>query len=259
MRRIFPDPTDSLDDDALVAAYAVARPPATHLRLNFVSSADGAVTLAGRSGGLSNPGDRRVFLLLRDLCDVVLAGAGTVRAEGYGPARPGPDRQARREALGLAPVPPVAVVSGSLALDPDSPLFTQATVRTIVLTCAAAPADRRAALARVADVVDAGDIAVDPAAALATLAERGLVRVLSEGGPVLFGTLAAAGLVDDLCLTVSPVLAGPGADRIITGAGGEPPRRLDLVHALEDGGALLLRYAVGDVLPGGRGGGPDAA
>src|SRR5215211_3753095 len=139
MRRLFPDPVADLDLDGTLAAYAPPAGAHRHLRVNFVSSVDGAVTLDGRSGGLSVPADKRVFGLLRDLAEVILVGAGTARAEGYGPPAHSPERRARRRALGLAEVPPLALVTGSLELDPAAPLFTAAAARTIVVTSAAAP------------------------------------------------------------------------------------------------------------------------
>ena len=246
MRRIHPEPSGELTDDELAGVYAMVPGAEPLVRVNFVSSVDGAVTVDGVSGGLGTPGDKRVFGLLRDLCDVILVGAGTVRAEGYVQARPSARRRERRRALGLAEVPTVAVVSGSLDFDPASPLFTDAETdaRTVVLTTEAAPADRRAALARVADVVDAGTALIDPAMAVAALGSRGLNRVLCEGGPALFGTLLAARVVDELCLTVSPRLAGPGAPRIIAGLP-TPVQPLTLRHVLEDGDTLLLRYQLG--------------
>jgi riboflavin biosynthesis pyrimidine reductase len=254
VRRLFPDPPAELDDEALAAAYALPPETARHVRMNFVASVDGAATVGDKSRGLATSGDTRVFDLLRELCDVVLVGAGTVRVEGYlQPAYP-PDRRARRLGRGLAEVPPYAVVSHSLLLDPTSPLFTAAVPRTIVVTRAGAPADRREALAQVADVVVAGTEQVDLAAALDQLADRGLRRVLCEGGPHLFGALLAANLVDELCLTVSPLLAGPGSVRIVAGQPRPdqtwPQPQLDrtwplaLRQLLTEDGALLLRYQV---------------
>jgi len=244
VRRLLPDPAEGLTDDDLLTAYAPPAEAARHLRANFVTSADGAGTLDGRSGGLSPPADKRVFGLLRDLADVVLVGAGTVRAENYHyPAR-SPERRARRRALGLGEVPTLAVVSGRLDLDPGAPLFAEAAGMPppIVVTTATAPADRRAALGRVADLIVAGEDRVDLARALDELAAAGLRRVLCEGGPSLFGTLLAGGLLDELSLTVSPLLAGPAAGRIVAGAP-QPPTRLAVRHVLEEDGALFLRYA----------------
>jgi len=243
VRQLLPTPSGELTDDDLTAAYEVPAAPDRHVRVNFVASADGAAWLDGRSGGLSSPADKRVFALLRDLADVVLVGAGTIRTEGYTYPDFGPERRDRRRALGLAERPTFAVVSGSLDLDPTSRLFTGAPVRTIVLTAAAAPAAARAALEPVADVVTAGEDRVDLAAAVDALAARGLRRILSEGGPALLGGLVAAGRLDELCLTVSPLLAGAGAGRITAG-GGHPPVSLTVLRLLAEDGSLFTRYAV---------------
>jgi riboflavin biosynthesis pyrimidine reductase len=216
------------------------------LRANMVVSADGAASLAGRSGGLSGPADRLVFSVLRSLADVILVGAGTARVERYRPALQRNIWPALRD--GRAPTPPIAVVTRDLNLDPDSPLLVSAPAgsRTIVLTTAAAPGARRAAVARHADVVVAGDSGLTPAAVIGALAERGHRRLLTEGGPNLLAQFTDAGLLDDLCLTVSPVLEGGRAGRILMapeGAGqGGPETRLRLAHVLEDEGSLLCRY-----------------
>ena len=231
----------AIDDLGLTRLYGY--PSDRWLRANMVASADGAATLDGMSGGLSSPGDRRLFWVLRGLADVVMAGAGTARAEGYRPTR----AKERWGPLGLRegrpPAPPLALVSRSLNLDPENPVFTgaPADARTIVITCAAAPADARTALERVADVIVAGDTLVNLEEALGALHDRGLSRVLCEGGPHLLGQLAAAGLLDELSLTVSPVLAGPGAPGIVEGAP-FPARRLALAHVLEEDGTLFCRY-----------------
>jgi riboflavin biosynthesis pyrimidine reductase len=250
VRRLLPaadGPPADLDDGLLAEAYAVPAGLPWHLRINFVTSADGGVTVDDRSAGLSNPADKRTFALLRDLADVVLVGAGTARTEGYRAERYGPERRRRRLELGRAEVPVIAVVSASGDLDPASTLFAAAepAARTVVITCRAAPADRTAALAEVADVLVAGDDRVDLAAAVGRLAQRGLARVLCEGGPTLFGALLAAGLVDELCLTVSALLTGPGTGRIVAGPLlDDAPYPLTLLHVLEQDGALLLRYAL---------------
>lgn len=227
-----------LSDDDLIEAYG--RPSAPTLRANFVSSADGAVTLDGFSAGLSGGPDKRVFGLLRMLCDALLVGAGTLRDEGYGPVRLSEERRSWRRANGLDPYPTPVVVSARLALDPASDFFAKAPVRPLVLTPAKGPA-APAGLDDVAEVVRIGDTEVDLPGSLALLRERGLAQILCEGGPRLFGSLTAADAVDELCLTVSPLLAGPGAGRITLG-GPTPARRLTLRHVLEADGALLLRY-----------------
>ncbi|GII62604.1 hypothetical protein Skr01_26890 [Sphaerisporangium krabiense] len=235
MRRVLPTPAGEAD---LAEAYAY---PRDHwLRLNMVAGADGGAWLKGVSKGLSGPGDRRVFHVLRGLADVVLAGASTVRTEGYGPARPGPSWPALRE--GRPPVPPIAVVTRKLDLDLGGPLFTGAepAARTIVITTESAPADRRAEAARNAEVIVAGAERVDLALAVEALRERGLGRVLCEGGPRLNAQLAAAGQVDELCLTISPVLTGGDAARILNGPASFV--RLALAHVLEEDGFLFCKY-----------------
>ncbi|MDT7650796.1 MAG: hypothetical protein QOI36_2202 [Pseudonocardiales bacterium] len=234
MHPLVPSPGGPLDDADLAAHYAYPEGlAAPYVRVNFVTSADGAVTVDGRSGGLGSAADRQVFGLLRELADVVLAGAGTVRAESY--------RGARRPTRGTDTPPPIAVVSGSADLDPASRLFTDTAVPPIVLTLDSAPLDRRERLAAAG-----GDVVVlerlTPDLVLAELARRGLHRVLCEGGPALFGSLVAADAVDELCLTVAPLLAGGPAGRIIRGPEGSHPRPMDLVGVLEDAGILLLRY-----------------
>lgn len=240
MRRLLPDGSAEVDLDA---AYAWPASAGQLVRANMVASVDGAAWVDGHTERLSGPVDKRVFAVLRGLADVVLVGAATVRREDYGPARPSPDRQERRRAAGLPAVPPIAVVSASLELDPTARFFQLAAARPLVLTVADAPAERQAALARVADVVVAGEGRVDVVAALAALADRGFRHVLCEGGPTLLGAVAAAGRLDELCLTVAPYAVAGDPGRILTGALAEP-LPLTLRHALAADGVLLLRYAV---------------
>jgi riboflavin biosynthesis pyrimidine reductase len=241
MRPVAPTAGDELDDAGLAELYAYPEP--RWLRANMVASADGAGYLDGRTEGLSSPADMRLFGVLRMLADVVLVGAGTVRAEQYKPARRRPALAALR--AGRPPTPPIALLSRKLDLDFATPLFTEAPqdARTIVITCAGAPDDRRAAAAKVADVIVAGDLVADLTEALSALRGRGLGRVLCEGGPHLLGEIVAAGLLDELCLTVSPMLAGPGPDRVTAGAP-FPARPMTLAGVLEDDGFLFCRYLV---------------
>ncbi|MET9066125.1 pyrimidine reductase family protein [Streptosporangium sandarakinum] len=241
MRLIHPAPASGPADDAepdLAELYAY--PGDRWLRLNMVASADGGTWLDGASGGLSGRGDRKVFGVLRGLADVVVTGAATVRAEEYGPAKPRKSWEALR--AGRTAAPPIAVVTASLELDLSGPLFTEAgpDSRTIVVTCEAAPRDRRAEAARHAEVIVAGRDRVDLALAVKELGGRGLGRVLCEGGAKLNAQLAAAGLIDELCLTVSPLLIGGDAARVLDGPASLT--RLRLAHVLEDEGFLLTRY-----------------
>jgi len=223
------------------------------IRANMITSADGAASVAGRTGGLSGPADRLVFSVLRSLADVILVGAGTARAERYAQVRVTEVWPQLR--TGRAPTPPIAVVSRRLDLDLDGRLLASAAglARTIVLTTELAPAARRRAAASTAQVIVAGEQTVTGAAAVAALAELGHRRILVEGGPTLLGELTAEGLLDELCLTVSPVLEGGQSERIITapaggqrGAGAVGLAGLRLASVFEDSGYLLCRYLRAD-------------
>lgn len=243
IRRVWPDPqAQPATDDDLTRWYAPPRSAARWLRMNFVSSLDGAATHEGRSAGLSGSADKRVFDLLRTSCDAVMVGAGTVRDEGYSAMRLGETEVARRRASGLEDQPVFVLVSARLQLDPGSKVFADAPVRPIVVTASAAPRQRMEELARVADVVVCGRDRVEGAAAMAALAERGLTRIHSEGGPRLFADLASDGVVDELCLTLSPVIEGGEGPRITRGSSASHPAGMRLAHVLAAGDTLLLRY-----------------
>jgi 5-amino-6-(5-phosphoribosylamino)uracil reductase len=244
LRRLLPEPAGAVDDAELERLYDY--PPSLRtpfVKLNFVASADGAATVDGRSDGLSGRADKKIFALARDLADVVLVGAGTVHAEGYRGVKRTEVRAERRARLGRSELPPIAVVTRRCSIEPDSPLVTDTVLAPIVLTCAAAPRDRRAALAAAgADVVVAGDSTVDLAHAIGALAERGLLRVDCEGGPQLFGELIAAGLVDELCLTLAPLLVSGDGTRIAHGPLPPSPLRMRLASVLTEDDFLMLRH-----------------
>jgi riboflavin biosynthesis pyrimidine reductase len=227
-------------DADLVGCYP--RRPEPTLRVNFIASLDGAVTVDGKSGALGGPGDKLIFDTLRMVCDALLVGAGTVRTENYDGLRLDPAARAWRRDHGLAEFPLMVVVSAALDLDPAQLAFADAPIRPLVVTHRGAGAARRAALAPVAEVVACGDTEIDLAAAVRLLHARGVAQILCEGGPRLFGALIAGDLVDELCLTVSPVLTGGAAGRIAAGPGG-PPREMSLRGVLADGDMLFLRYA----------------
>ena len=240
MQTIFPSAGGELDLFDLAKAYAYPRE--RWVRANMVTSADGAAYVDGRSTGLSGPDDKRIFGVLRALADVVLVGAGTARAEEYRPALRRPSLASLR--AGRPETPAIALVTRSLGLNLASSLFTDTPpdARTIVITCAASDAGLRARTAKVADVIVAGEESVDLAAALKELKARSMSRVLCEGGPRLLGDLAAAGLLSELCLSVGPTLAGPGASRVIAGQP-LPARPMTLEHVLAgEDGFLFLRY-----------------
>jgi riboflavin biosynthesis pyrimidine reductase len=232
----------TLDDDASLAE-AYRAPTGRFLRVNFIAALDGATTVAGRSRGLQSPGDLRVFRLLRALADVVLVGAGTALAEGYGPMSEESAVGRMRLALGRPPTAPIAVVTRRASLSPQSPLAGGSSP-TIVLTCEAADPDRRLALAEAGFEVEVcGTADVDLPAAVDRLVGRGLADVTCEGGPQLLRSALAAGVVDELDLSISPALVG-GEVRLV----GDDPLpdlvRLDLRQVLEEDGMLFTRYAV---------------
>lgn len=209
------------------------------VRVNMIVSLDGAATFAGLAGPLSNPADHNLLLALRGYADVVLVGAGTVRAERYGPVRLTAEQRAeRRERWGITDIPPVAVVTRSGQL--PASLFAEPSQRPLLVTTAEL-ARTRADLRQRADLLLAGETEVDLAAAIERLRARGFQRILCEGGPTLLDELIAADLVDEMCLTVSPTLA---AERVGArhGAPMESPRRLTLRHSLTDGDYVYLRY-----------------
>ncbi|WBO63145.1 pyrimidine reductase family protein [Streptomyces camelliae] len=232
----------------LAAAYAYPEPgpgePQPWLRANMVSTLDGAAQHDGRSQPISCAADMRIFGTLRALADVVVVGAETVRQEGYRPARARAEFAPAREAAGQGPAPAIAVVTASLDLDFSLPLFTSPLVPTLILTGAGAAPDRVAAAERAgARVVVAGDgLGIDPARAVRALAGLGHTRLLTEGGPRLLGQLIAAEVLDEMCLTLSPMLTAGTAQRIAGGPSVAVPRRFELVSLLEEAGFLFGRY-----------------
>ena len=238
-----------LDPAGLDDAYAP--PPGRWVRANFAMTVDGAVEIDGRSGSLGGPDDKVLFGHLRGLADVVLVGSGTVRTEKYGAVRLDGATAARRATRRQATTVPIAVVTSRAGMDPGQRLFTETSgsgaARTLVLTCEAAPTPAREALARVAEVVVCGGATVDDRLVIDALVQRGLRQVLCEGGPTVLTRLLRAGLLDELCLSIAPVLAGPGR----TGLGaGDPlvvPAPMTLTHLLGgDGGTLFARYRIDD-------------
>ena len=208
--------------------------------LNMVTSADGATSTERVSGGLSNPEDREVFAAVRAVADVILVGAETVRRENYGPPKTRPEVAESRVSRSQAPRPRLAVVSRSLNLDFDTPLFDDHPP-PMLFTVADPPADRLAQAGVVADVHRLGADRVDLAEVLRQIGQSGAHVVLAEGGPSLNGQLLAAGLLDELCWTISPTLAGGDSPRMVQDS---PPRldQLRLVRVLAQGHTLFLRY-----------------
>ena len=244
MRQLIPHPGRDVEPD-LAAVYAYPGHARRWVRANMVASADGAAQADGRSGGLSGAADKKVFRALRGLADVILVGASTVRKEGYKqPAAPGEQYARVRAAAGQRPVAAIAVVSASLELDFDAPLYREAAVPTVIVTVEDAPPDRLAAARQAGEVVLAGTGRADLGLAVDLLAESGRGRILCEGGPRLLAAVAEAGRLDELCLTVSPQLTAGHATRILDGPPLEPPLPLTLHTLLVEDGFLFTRHLV---------------
>jgi riboflavin biosynthesis pyrimidine reductase len=241
MRRLLPLPfADDLDVDALAEHYAYPdAPESPTVRANMVTSVDGAVTLDGKSQPISGKADWHLFGLQRALADVIVVGAGTARTEGYGPGRARPGFAHLREGAGQPPAPTLALVTKHGDLDADAD-YLGGSARPVVITCAAGQKNLDEVRLR-ADVIVAGDDDVDLSLALRELHERGHRRVLSEGGPHLLGSLLDADLIDEMVASLSPLLVGGDAGRMVQGAVGAA-HALELVGLLEADGALFTHY-----------------
>lgn len=231
---------DLVDPHEIAAAYLADDRPAHSDRrpwttLGMIASLDGAATVEGGSTGLGGPPDRAVFRALRTMTDVILVGASTVNAEGYRAVRLPDGLVAWRRDRGLSDVPRVAIVSNSLDLRLSDSLVE---TRPLILTSRSAPIARVDSIAQGAEVVVAGEERVDFGVALTELAARGAGKVLVEGGPRVNGQLL--GHLDEVCMTVAPILAGGDGPRIVVGP--EQLRRGALDRIIHSDGFLLLRY-----------------
>lgn len=226
-----------LDIRALEEKYAYPSTPRPWIRTNFVSTLDGAAYASdGLSGSLGGPADTQVFALLRSLADVIVIGAGTARAEGYRPVQPDEVDADLRRRLGLAPVPPIAIVSKSLNIPVELIEPGQ-----IVITTHDAPAARIDALREQVEVIALGRGDIDWKKAIGRLGELGLNRILCEGGPTLHGTLVAQDLVDELCWSIAPLMATGTAPRIAHGP--DPVENsMYLGHSVQVDDLLLTRW-----------------
>ena len=242
MRRLHPDPAP-IDPVELIprALEGVARSGRPYVVANFVSSADGRATVDGGSTGLGDDGDRQIFRALRGRADAVLVGTGTLEAEHYGALARHPTVAAVRGRLGLPPQPPLVTITRSGRV-PQIPLLADPESTLILYTGAD---------------VDPGDVAatvvverrpaqaLSPSEVLADLAvTHGVRLLLCEGGPSLFGSLVAAGVCDELFLTLAPTLAGGDGPSISDRMQVPAPRELELTWILAEGDSLYLRYAM---------------
>lgn len=229
-----------LDDEALAGLYAAPTLADSWVRSNFVASIDGAITGSdGRSGSVNSDADQVVFELLRALSDVVIVGAGTLRSEGYGPLSVASRWRARRLRDGLAETLPLVAVSNQGHLPP---ILTGAPPGTVLLATHASAAGLAQARDELGSehVLVCGDDAVDEGRLVTQLANRGLTRMLTEGGPHLLGSMLAAGVVDEVCLSITPVVVVGDVPRMTAGTSLEAaylPRVL-----VEEGGTVMGRW-----------------
>ncbi len=242
--QLYPGTSATVGIDSVYQPSAHLAPPQRpYVTVNMVYSVDGATAVDGVTEPLSSPGDKAIFFRLRDVADVVLVGAQTVRAEGYGTVKTDAATSAARRERGQQPAAALAIVTASLRLDWTSTLFTAPSVQPFVITARTADPYSLATARRRATVVLAGDDSVDLTEAMEAMRrDHGVASVLCEGGPTLNHQLAIKGLLDELCLTVAPTLLGGGSKPIFGDQrlpGGTP---LGLASALTDGGALYLRY-----------------
>jgi riboflavin biosynthesis pyrimidine reductase len=223
-------------------SHAVEDRPFTYV--NMVSSVDGRAGIGGSSAALGDDADLAMLLELRTLADAVLIGTATLRAEGYDRLVRDPARRARRLAASAAADPVAVLMSRRLDLPWDAGLFAAAEQPVLVYTASthvAAPPPHVAAPVEIVPLDPFG-----PAAVMADLRARGVRALLCEGGPTLNRLLLAAGLVDELFLTVAPLLtAGQREPAIVAGDALDPPAALALRWILRHGDELFLRYAVG--------------
>jgi riboflavin biosynthesis pyrimidine reductase len=238
VRRLYPTPGEITGPADLEDHYLVEGP--RHVRANFVLSLDGKVELDGRSGSLGGQADRAAFLAMRAVADVILVGAGTVRQERYGPVRLDAAVVERRRARHQTPVPALAIVSNRADLDQSARVFGGDT-KPFLLTTATAAAQRRD-LADAAEVIACGDECVDLTLGLNELYTRGLGRVLCEGGPTLLRSLLDAELLDELCCTTSPWLAGGGRQSLLGDQPLPTPVAFSITSVLEGDQMVLARY-----------------
>ncbi|MFL5898879.1 MAG: dihydrofolate reductase family protein [Solirubrobacterales bacterium] len=239
MRRLLPDPGPTT-----VSAQLETYRPWEELQedrplvaMNFVATVDGRATIEGRSGPIGSDADTAMLVGLRTRFDAVMIGAGTMRAERYGPPASTPETRERRQRDGLRPKSLMVLVSGRLDLPWDAPLFSREG-EVLVFTSADTEPPETAATVEVVrhpGAVNLGE-AVDY-----LRRERGVRALLSEGGPRLHEQMQADGLVDDLFLTIAPKLSGGEAPRIIEGP---LPKivGLELAWLLEEEGELFARY-----------------
>jgi len=234
---------DATEAYASLGLIERAHPDRPYVVANMISTADGRATLGGRTEGISSDTDRVLFHSLRAQVDAVMVGTGTIAIERYGPLARRPEVRALRTALGLPESPLCVTASRSMELPVDAPLFGDPDSHVTVLT----NSDREPPPCRCRLTVERLPGAeLDLTACATLLRERhGIRAMLLEGGPTVLAAMLAAGLVDELFLSLSPLLVGGDEPSLLEGSALERPLSLELLSLLEEHGYLYLRYRMG--------------
>lgn len=242
MDQLFPTAVENVDAVALYAADKRTPPRGRPwVVANMISSIDGAIELDGLSGGLGGPGDKQVFRALRGIADVIIAASGTVIAENYRRAQTPEDIQEMRVGRGQTALPRIAIVSNSLSIEADHRIFDPE-ARPLIITPRNAPSAREAELSEIADIIHAGDDTVDLHEALRALRQLGANTVLVEGGPTLNAAFVAEDLLDEFCLSFSPLVAGGSGPRVVGSIDSSPAHAMALDRVLHQDSFLFHRY-----------------
>lgn len=219
-------------------AYERGRPDRPWIMANFVSTIDGATVVDGGSTAINDEDDMAMFGAMRAAADFILVGAATIRAENYGPAALDARRREARLAAGFEESPHLVIVTRSLDLEPGDRVFSDPDHRVTVLTDESAPDERFGELSEVADVVRLRSTGIED---IIHYLRLGRV-VLCEGGATLMGQLVAARLVDEMALTIAPMLVAGVSNRVAHGPEARPPIDMRLDSVLYGDRSLLLRY-----------------
>ena len=247
MFALWPSSTE-VDQSDLERRYAW--PSGRWVRSNMISSIDGvAESPDGGTRTLSSDADRRILRIVRSRADAIVVGAATARREGYRALRSNPEAVADREAAGQASAPTLVIVSRSLEFADFDHLFDGGAQRTIVATTSAAADAAKHNLHSRADIIECGSADVEIAKLLGALADRGLVHVVCEGGPGLLGQFVAADAIDDLAVSIAPVVVGGDYDqravhRMVSGVALPAHQKLSLQSVVAEESMLFALYQV---------------
>lgn len=237
----FMETGDDVDVLGLLFSEVRARQDRPWVMLNMVMSVDGATAVKGGASALNDEDDRDLFLKLRAVADVVLVGARTVRSEGLGPVVMSEEMRERRASAGFDSDPKLAILTRSLDLDPGHRVFSDQSRRPLIVTSVEADAGRVDTLATVGDIIQTDRL--DGGGILDALGDVSVV--LCEGGPTINSQLTEAGLVDEINVTLAPMLALGESKRLASGPELHPSIELILDRALLGDRSLFLRYLTG--------------